>query len=1127
MLTLPATRLLIPTQATPERLLKRPRLLNMFTEKRHKLMLLVAPAGFGKTTLALEYLSSANVWQTGEAVAWLSLDLGGIVKWNARIFIQALSLALKNALPNLNLAQVEQELADIADDQKLTEDVAANLIFLISNALIQQARPVLLSIDDYHLVSDAQEVADAGLINTIVNTLLVTSPDQLRILIASRTSPNLNVLKLSMQDELLVIDKAQLRFTHSEMGAFLIQRGKTTELLDQVAEESEGWAAALTLKLQNLNLETPLSEQHFTYRLATSNRYNILAEEMFKQLDPALRRLLEASSILDLGIDVVASTRLISHYDGLETPAEVAVVETQFQRLETIGLLERYHPMDSKTEANSEPGKFYRMHNLLKEYLEKSLNPAMVTALNSIAGNYYHEIDDWALAFEHYLKADNHKRAAEILDERAYEQFRTGTNINELEQRLARLQDTALTAHPHLLLVAAMATHTAGHVDKSLAYYHASNRRWGRYEPLDRLVYSEDMELNLVTVNTNEEISIPRLLGKAETITCLSKLWEATGHNDKAMHALEGVKEVLAKLVVTNSTEEERRSYVFALALRHLGNCYRIASRINQSIEETTTSLHIFLQLGEDYQVACCHHNLGLAWRALGNQARSQENSNQSRIYWERQGNVYQLSIILNSLGNNFLNMRRYQEARDVFLEALTKTRDNGIKNLLPYTLSSLGDSYAGLQDRANALAYYAQAIIEASRQNNFEILAYGKLAAARTLRRMGEAAQAHQSILAALEYAEESNEQNRALTAVEYGAHQALFSRLELATSQLERALAMAQQWQEYRSESLAYFWLAYVNFRLNRQKMAYDFMRKALNVAQKLGYDSFLHEEAIELPEFAQSFALPANDPISAFFAHGDIYATDSTTYIELRAFGKGRILRGEQEVPSVSRKARELIFFLLEQKVPVSGERLAETLWPEIQLAGNGLGSAFYSTITHARRALGGPDTIRAVDGAYSLNVRYRYDVEQFEESLLRAEQTPDLPDRIGVLLQTLNWLSGDFLIDTDSEWIPPRREHLLQKKLRALRLLAQAYQGQGETEKALEIFGQWMEADPYDESPLRQYVELLAQIKSKTIALNFLRRKMERLNRENIEPEEQTHALFEQLDSARSIAKKRRA
>jgi tetratricopeptide (TPR) repeat protein len=607
----------------------------------------------------------------------------------------------------------------------------------------------------------------------------------------------------------------------------------------------------------------------------------------------------------------------------------------------------------------------------------------------------------------------------------------------------------------------------------------------------------------------------------------MARLWELTGRQHKGLTALESVRDWLDEFdKITTTEENDRHQYVLALTLRHLGNSYRLRGRLTESITELTRSLNIFSALDDGYNIAACRQNLGAAWRQLGNQARSERYFRQSLEYWERHGSVHQMVITINSLSASYLNEGRYQEAAEILHQALDKARESSQDSHASYLLAGLGDAYCGSGDGAKALSYYAQAATEASRMNNYEILIYAKLGTAKILRRAEEPAQAWQAILAALSYAEESTDGDRAAVTVEQGAYQAIFSRIELAQAQLEGALALAQNVEARQTVALAHFWLAYIHYKASRYKTSYDHMKRAINVSQELGFDAFLHEEATELTDFAGYFqTAAANDAVGTFFARGDNYAADPATKIELRGFGKGRIFRGGQEVPSVSRKARELIFFLSEQKVPISGDRIAEELWSETILAGNGLGSGFYSTITHARRALGSPETIRAADGAYSLNLRYRYDVEMFEELLNRAERTNEPEGRIDMLKSALELVTDDFLIDTDSNWTQPRREELHRKKLRTMQLLAQSYLSAGDQEPAAEMWLSIYQADMFDERALRCYVELLAEIKSKTVAINFLRRKIDDLSEEGIEAEEATFQLYERLDTSRTISKRR--
>ena len=149
-------------------LVARPRLTAELDRAGDVAMVLVsAPAGFGKTTLL------ASVLRHGPPVAWVSLDTRDGDP--ARFWGYALR-ALENASPGCAaaaLAQLEMERHSI-------EDVVATLV----NELSVRAGDVVLVLDDYHL-ADSTEVGES------VSLLLMHRPPQLRLVISTRADPAL------------------------------------------------------------------------------------------------------------------------------------------------------------------------------------------------------------------------------------------------------------------------------------------------------------------------------------------------------------------------------------------------------------------------------------------------------------------------------------------------------------------------------------------------------------------------------------------------------------------------------------------------------------------------------------------------------------------------------------------------------------------------------------------------------------------------------------------------------------------------------------------------------------------------------------------------------------------------
>jgi LuxR family maltose regulon positive regulatory protein len=209
-----------------------------------RLVLVSAPAGFGKTTLLTQWLTPGRA-EDGEQdgdqgrgtpalrVAWLSLDAADA---EPRAFLTHLVAALRATAPELGT----EALALLDTERGLpVEDVVASLV----NDLDALAGPTVIALDDYHVVDDPQ-VHDA------VASLLDHLPPQVTVAITTRADPPLPLSRLRARGELLEVRAADLRFTAEEAEVFL-NRVMVLELEPaQVAaleDRTEGWAAGLQL----------------------------------------------------------------------------------------------------------------------------------------------------------------------------------------------------------------------------------------------------------------------------------------------------------------------------------------------------------------------------------------------------------------------------------------------------------------------------------------------------------------------------------------------------------------------------------------------------------------------------------------------------------------------------------------------------------------------------------------------------------------------------------------------------------------------------------------------------------------------------------------------------------------
>ncbi len=156
-----------------------------------KLTLISAPAGFGKTTLVVEWITSCR-----RPTAWLSLDEGDS---DPTRFMSYFIAALQTIAPNVgkDVIHVLQSPQPPSIESILT--TLLNEITTISDNFI-------LVLDDYHML-DSKEI------DTALTFLVEHLPPQMHLVITTREDPNLPLARLRVRNHLTELRVADLRFT--------------------------------------------------------------------------------------------------------------------------------------------------------------------------------------------------------------------------------------------------------------------------------------------------------------------------------------------------------------------------------------------------------------------------------------------------------------------------------------------------------------------------------------------------------------------------------------------------------------------------------------------------------------------------------------------------------------------------------------------------------------------------------------------------------------------------------------------------------------------------------------------------------------------------------------------------
>ncbi|HEX8508840.1 MAG TPA: AAA family ATPase, partial [Propionibacteriaceae bacterium] len=286
-----ATKLFAPARR-PD-LVARPRLsgqLDTTLDAGHRLTLVSAPAGFGKTTVLSDWLAHLPRRQPHTRVAWLALDPedNDLARLMTHVVasLNSVGLGVDTAvLDSLHAASTSNALTALVNDVTRTGEHALG-------------EEWVLVLDDYHAIT-ASEVHEA------VAFLLDHLPDHLHLVMATRSDPPLPLARLRSRRQLIEVRAVDLRFTPVEAREFLTQAmglDLTTTDVDALEERTEGWIAGLQLAALSLrDIRGRDDVAGFISAFTGSNRFVIdyLADEVLARQPGHIRDFLLGTAVLD------------------------------------------------------------------------------------------------------------------------------------------------------------------------------------------------------------------------------------------------------------------------------------------------------------------------------------------------------------------------------------------------------------------------------------------------------------------------------------------------------------------------------------------------------------------------------------------------------------------------------------------------------------------------------------------------------------------------------------------------------------------------------------------------------------------------------------------------------------
>ncbi|MCC7446220.1 MAG: helix-turn-helix transcriptional regulator [Anaerolineae bacterium] len=432
----------------------------------YPLTLIIAPPGFGKTTLAVQWVQALPT----STAAWLTVDSDDNEPTR---FLAYLIASLKVAYPDLGVGA--QQLLE-SPRPVPPRAMIASLI----NDIVGLRQAVCLVIDDYHVITEPA-------IHDALAYLLDNVPNNFHLLLVGRSDPPLPLPRYRARGQLTEFRVADLRFTLDEAVTFFesLEITLTKDDVSRLESRTEGWVAGLQLTALSLTGRDESYNRRFVQAFTGSHRHilDYLADEVLEHQPQQVQAFLLETSILDR-LAALLCDAVTGRSDG----------KAMLAYLEQANLF--VVPLDEERQ-------WYRYHHLFADVLRHRLRmqqPELPPVLHMRASQWYEQHHLYGEAITHALAAQDVERAAGLL-EVASRDFWTRREMSMIHSWLRLLPEPEVRHRLRLTLVDAQLHLFQGHMAIVERRIRDAQQTLAQHPQSDPLLHNELIALQSMAEN--------------------------------------------------------------------------------------------------------------------------------------------------------------------------------------------------------------------------------------------------------------------------------------------------------------------------------------------------------------------------------------------------------------------------------------------------------------------------------------------------------------------------------------------------------------------------------------------------------------------------------------------------
>jgi LuxR family transcriptional regulator, maltose regulon positive regulatory protein len=433
------TKILVPRRRSD--LLSRMRLLVLLDNLLdYRITLIAAPAGYGKTSLLVDFADQVEF-----PICWYALDP---LDADLPRFILHFISSIQQRFPNFG----ESSLAVLQSSQQAGLDLAHLVTTIVNDVYENISEHFAIVLDDYHLVDDCEEI------NLFVSRFGQEMDENCHLIIASRTLMSLPDLPLMVgRSQAIGLSFEELAFRAHEIKALLAQnynQSISDEEAKELVNETEGWITGLLLSAETM--WQGMADRVRVARVSGINLYDYLAQQVLNQQPANIRDFLLRTSLLEEFDEDLCQSVLGNPQNGVSWSHLIAAVLRSNLFVQPVG----------------NRGTWLRYHHLFRDFLQDQLKteqPGEELRILYRLVNVYTEQEDWEKAYAISQRLGDDEIKAKLIEQASPKLARSG-RMKKLGEWLDDLPEGVINSFPYLLAQRGIVYTHLGSVEQGLKF---------------------------------------------------------------------------------------------------------------------------------------------------------------------------------------------------------------------------------------------------------------------------------------------------------------------------------------------------------------------------------------------------------------------------------------------------------------------------------------------------------------------------------------------------------------------------------------------------------------------------------------------------------------------------------